>query len=226
MASFEVWIGTPGKRRYNRVHNAPLYSDSPQDAGNFNSAGQLVGTMRSISAPAWEAWTGSTPSAADMQSITVQQAYDFYKAKIWDAVKGDEIKSQIIAEMLADMKSSAGGNGVKQIQKALGITQDGGAGPQTIEAINAADSAELYEKFRTNMLDYYQSLGGYWQAGWARDMEKYYPQRDKNDPIFEGSGNAIFSINRIMQPENLGTDFIFAAIIFAAVSLIIRRKFF
>lgn len=103
MANFNLWIDTPGKRRYNRVYVPPLYSNSPNDKGNFNSLGQNVGTMRSISAPAWESVIGHPPTAAEMQAITAEQAKAFYKEKIWDKVRGDSINNQLIAEMFADM---------------------------------------------------------------------------------------------------------------------------
>ena len=106
-SNYNLWI-QPGKRRYNRIHSKYVYSDDPHDKGNYNSKRQLVGTMRSISASAWESYTGKTPNASDMKSITVQQAVDFYKHSVWDKVQADKILCQVLAEMLCDMKSSAG----------------------------------------------------------------------------------------------------------------------
>lgn len=218
MADFNLWVDTPGKRRYNRIYGSVLYSDDVQDQGNYNSLGQLVGTMRSISAPAYEDWIGRPPTAEDMLAISPEIAKAIYKAKFWDKVQGDAIKSQVLAEMVADMKSSAGGNGVKRLQEALAamgysLPIDGSVGSGTLQALNQAidqgKAAEIYERYRVNMLDYYNTLNPYYREGWARDMEKYYPKREANDPIFADTAAA--------NTKNIGRDVLVTILIFFCI---------
>lgn len=219
MANFNLWVDTPGNRRYDRIYGSVLYSNDPNDPGNYNSSGQLVGTMRSISAPAYENWIGHPPTAQEMQAISIETAKAIYKARFWDEIKGDEINSQVIAEMAADMKSSAGGNGIKQLQKALNqigynTSVDGAVGAQTLQAINQAikdgKTADLYENYRLLMLEYYQGLNPYYVAGWTRDMNKYYPQRDKNDPVFKS------------KTRSLGRDLAATMLIFLLIFGLVR----
>lgn len=192
MADFNKWTDTQGNRRYDRLNGSILYSTDPNDKGNYNSRGQLVGTMRSISAPVYENWIGHPPTAAEMQGITVQIAKDIYKKKYWDEIQGDKINSQVLAEFLADTKSSIGNN--KAIQKALNtigynVAEDGSIGAQTLEAINKADTAVLYEAHRQQLIKYYTDINPHYTKAWLRDLDKYYPQRMRNDPIFITTDN-------------------------------------
>lgn len=171
-----LWI-QPGKRRYNRIHSKYVYSNDPHDNGNYNSKRQLVGTMRSISASAWESYTGKTPSASDMKAISVQQAIEFYKHSIWDKVQADKIQCQILAEMLCDMKSSAGYNGVKQLQAVLGIPTTGVVDSMMLDVLNSSDYFIVYEEYRRRMIAFYKSLNQpRFLNGWLKDMNRYYPQ--------------------------------------------------
>ena len=51
----------------------------PEDAGNYNSEGDLVGTNFGISAPVYEKYIGKVPSVSDMENITEEEARDIYK---------------------------------------------------------------------------------------------------------------------------------------------------
>jgi len=194
MADFNKWTDTPGNRRYNRIYTPPFYQALPDDAGNYNSLGQLVGTMRSISAPAYESWIGRPPSAQDMQAITAEEAKRIFKAKYWDAVQGDSIKSQILAEFAADIKSNIGN--LKTLQRALNrvgfpVVVDGGVGAETLQAINEADTAKLYAAFRAELLDFYQKdANPVFSERLIQDLNRYYPERAPNDPIFEQTSAA------------------------------------
>jgi len=68
-----------------------------------------------------------------------------FKSKYWDAVKGDDIKSQAIANVLVSWAWGSGDKtAVKQIQRVLGVTRDGIIGKQTLGAINKSNEVELF----------------------------------------------------------------------------------
>lgn len=187
MASFESWMH-PDKRRYRRILAG--YQSMPQDSGNWSSgkvgSGVLIGTNRSISAPKLAEYLDRAITQADMLALTVQQAIEIYRQEYWNKIKGDLIQSQAIADLLADMKSSAGGNGVKQLQKAvvqLGtkIAVDGVVGTQTLQAVNSlikrGKEAKLFNQFRTNMIAYYTSLNApeSYKKQWVSSLNEDYP---------------------------------------------------
>jgi len=70
-----------------------------------------------------------------------------FKSKYWDAVKGDRIEPQSIADCLVSWAWGSGARtAVKQMQRVLGVTVDGIIGNQTIGAINDSNELELFAK--------------------------------------------------------------------------------
>jgi lysozyme family protein len=63
----------------------------------------------------------------------------FYKAVLWDANMLGSIADQRVADWLYDHAVNGGGQGVKWMQEAAGVTADGSIGPKTIAAINTFD---------------------------------------------------------------------------------------
>src|SRR5690606_6583861 len=101
------------------------YQNHPNDSGNYNSLGQLVGTNWGISAPVYESWIGHPPSSADMKAITKETAMSILKAKFWNTIKGDQIVDQDVATIFLDGHVNHGRTGIKLMQQVLGITADG-----------------------------------------------------------------------------------------------------
>lgn len=197
MADFNAWI-QPGKRRYRRIYGSPpnyvTYQNLPNDAGNWTGgamgSGIQAGTNRSIAASTLTSWRGHHVTAAEMQALTAQEALQIYKVKFWDKILGDQIKSQVMAEFIADMKSSVGNN--KPLQRALNtlgypVSVDGSIGQQTLAAINAAQNAgktpQLYNLHRQEMIAHYQGNQDFGNA-LIDQLNNDYPQRAANDPIF------------------------------------------
>ena len=112
---------------------------SSKDKGNYNSAGDLVGTNFGISAPVYEEYTGKTPSVSDMKNITEDEAREIYKKSyITPVTKNLGIPPESdVFEQVVDMAVNHGyRNTVRIIQRAIGnIKDDGKAGPITKKAI-------------------------------------------------------------------------------------------
>ncbi len=102
------------------------YTETPGDAGGATKYG--------ISKRAYP--------QLDIANITEQQAKDIYRADYWNAVRGDDIKSQAVAENLFDTAVNMGvGRAVKLAQSALNVKPvDGQLGPATLAALNGADA--------------------------------------------------------------------------------------
>jgi len=70
-----------------------------------------------------------------------------FKSKYWDRVKGDDINSQAIANVLVSWAWGSGSRtAVKQIQRVVNTPVDGVIGKITIGAINADDEVELFDE--------------------------------------------------------------------------------
>lgn len=134
------------------------YQNNPNDSGNYNSIGQLIGTNWGISAPVYESFLGYPPTQADMQSMTASTAKAIYKQRFWDVIKGDQINNQQIANILFDGRVNHGSFGVVLMQRILGVEDDGVVGPITLNAINSANPQLLFNEYKNARADFYNYL--------------------------------------------------------------------
>lgn len=189
MAEF-AQILQPGKRRYHRLRDG-TYNDDYNDAGNWSSGkvgtGAFIGTNRSISAPTLASWRGRPVTVADMKALSREEAIQIYKVKYWDDIKADQIDDQIMAEFLMDMKSSAGSNGIKAMQRALNqagesIPVDGNFGTKSREALNRQtrkNQPKIYNLFRKEMINYYQNGAKSKYSNWKKSLDRDYPEKEE-----------------------------------------------
>lgn len=144
------------------------YQNLTNDKGNYNSLGQRVGTNYGVSAKFYEKVIGRPPTIADMKSITQAEAHQLFKIHFWDAVKGDAIQSQAVAEMVADHSINANPRVTAGIiQRTLNryfgknLQVDRVVGAKTIQAINSVNPTQLFAKIGQERLQYYRRLNDY-----------------------------------------------------------------
>ena len=89
-----------------------------------------------------------------------------YKLLYWDALHGDQILNQAIANVLAEWSWLSGNNAVKNLQQVLnrapfqkGLTVDGSMGPKTLAATNQVNQAQLYQLLVAEYADYVKQIG-------------------------------------------------------------------
>jgi lysozyme family protein len=102
--------------------------------------------------------------AANVEMPTLLSA--FYKPNYWDVLLLDGVKSQALAEQMADHSASAGPSrpaamiqyAVNQLTPAnqVKLVVDGVVGPKTIAAINSVDPAALLKAFVQLRRDHYE----------------------------------------------------------------------
>lgn len=155
------------------------YQDHPNDTGNYNSLGQLVGTNYGISAPVYEEWIGRPPTRSDMQAITPAIARQIFRVNYWNDIRGDQITSQAVANIFFDGRVNHGRTGTRIMQRVLGVSVDGIVGPVTLGAINAANPAALVENYRQARQDFYHQLVannpdyGVFLQGWLNRLAQF-----------------------------------------------------
>ena len=90
------------------------YSTNINDKGNyltnsdFEAKKNFIGTNWGISAPTLAAWRGKAVTKEDMKALTYPEALKIFKKNYWDAIDGDKIKDQNVANILYDRKVNAG----------------------------------------------------------------------------------------------------------------------
>lgn len=118
--------------------------------------------------PDWNGWryvdAGDTPPT--------QLVRDFYHVEYWMPVKGDQIKSQKVADVLFGQFVNMGGNAIKLAQAVAGVIADGKIGPKTLAAINEMDEERFLDKLCIAMFARYYTIGmkdktqRVWWPGW------------------------------------------------------------
>lgn len=162
------------------------YQNLAGDDGNYNSLGQRVGTNFGISARFYEDVIKRPPTVADMKAITKTRAQQLYKKYFWDDVQGDTIKSQSVANIIADHAVNSGESPIgKIVQRILvndfnkNLAIDGDIGAKTAIAINSVDARQLFDKIKLARSIYYNSIGGQFLASWLNRLKNF--SYSKND---------------------------------------------
>lgn len=103
-----------------------------------------------------------------------------YRKLYWDKIKGDEIQSQDVANILYDFAVNSGpGRAIKHIQRILGVAADGALGPKTVAAINASDAKDLCNKLCDSRTEYFKKIAENGENhkflnGWLNRVKDFY----------------------------------------------------
>ncbi|MFN8356300.1 MAG: glycosyl hydrolase 108 family protein [Spirosomataceae bacterium] len=153
----------------------PLEGGYHYDNGKHSSRGITLATYR-----AWRLSKGiSTTTIDDIKRITISEAKEIYKTWYWDALMGDFVKNQAVAEIMVDGKVN-GGFSLVNLQKQLGIMADGKMGAKTLAAINQANQAKLHAKLLADRKAHYANLiraqpqkYAQYKNGWANRLNNF-----------------------------------------------------
>lgn len=100
-----------------------------------------------------------------------------FKSSYWDVVRGDEIKSQAIADTLVDFAWGAGpARAVTELQRFLKVRVSGHLDDATLRALNQADEQSVHAGFSAYKQNWYLSLPNQQAnyAGWKRRLTDLY----------------------------------------------------
>ena len=145
------------------------YVNHPKDPGGETNLG--------VTKRVYEEFGGTK----DMKDLTQEDVEPIYKKNYWDKIKGDDLPDGLDL-CVFDFGVNAGpGRAAKFLQKLLGVTQDGGIGPQTLGALQSAigedkvtQTREMIEKYQSMRQEYYEGLSTFdtFGKGWTRRVEE------------------------------------------------------
>jgi lysozyme family protein len=120
-------------------------------------------TFAGISKNNWPHWLGWDILKEDNNQITsklVVHVQDFYRKHFWNAIKGDDIKSQRIAEAIYDLGVNAGVVvAIKLAQIIVNLkVVDGIIGPITLSALDNASENAFLNHYVLERIRYYESI--------------------------------------------------------------------
>lgn len=89
--------------------------------------------------PGWKGWRIIDTKKRKQGEIIPELEYDvieFYHLNYWNPIRLDEVCNDAIASFVFDVFVNSGKSGIKMIQRAVGVSDDGIIGNKTITAIN------------------------------------------------------------------------------------------
>lgn len=142
------------------------FTKDKRDPGNWTGGkvgvGELRGTNKGIAA-------ASFPTL-DIEHLTDAQIAEIYRAKYWVRVRGDDLPSGVDLSVMDGAVNSGPARSVKWLQAVVGETQDGIAGPVTLNAAKKADAPKAIKAHCAKRLGFVRSLA-IWNTfgkGWSR----------------------------------------------------------
>jgi len=142
------------------------YVNHKDDPGGMTNLGVTKAT--------WENWTGKPADETVMRGLTRDMVAPLYKARYWDAVKGDDLPSGVDYAVFDIAVNSGPRKAAMILQEAIGVTVDGGIGPKTLQAAKASPPSGLISVVCNKRLDFLRSLPHFktFGEGWTRRVNE------------------------------------------------------
>jgi len=138
------------------------FVNHPEDPGGITNLG--------VTKKVYDEWTGSESTEQEMRDLTPEDVAPIYKKNYWDRVKGDSLPSGLDWACFDWAVNSGSGRPAKAVQRAVGATQDGAIGPQTLGLIMEKDPEEIINYVYGVRQDFYKGLKTFetFGRGWTR----------------------------------------------------------
>jgi lysozyme family protein len=112
------------------------FSNHPDDRGGATKYGITQDVLAS--------YRGKPVDEDDVKNLQLAEAKMIYRARYWNALGCDGIKSELVAQLLFDQGVNRGVTAAaKSIQQLVGVKTDGKIGTASLAAINGTESKAL-----------------------------------------------------------------------------------
>jgi lysozyme family protein len=114
----------------------------------------------------------------DICNMTIERAEEIYKRDYWQRCQCDFLPDCLSVAVLDFAVNSGCKMAIKKLQKALGVTQDGIIGNQTIGAANRLNPKDTLEKYMDSRLQYVLDIikrkpsQKKFENGWTKRIER------------------------------------------------------
>ena len=146
------------------------FQADPRDPGNSNGTSTNLGVTQRV----WEGWVGHPVGEQEMRNLSTSDVTPLYRKKYWDAIQGDALPSGVDYCVFDTAVNSGAGRAIKLLQRAVGVTQDGLLGPNSLAAILVSDVGSLIDKYCDVRNEFLQSLSTFdtFGKGWTRRISE------------------------------------------------------
>lgn len=155
------------------AHEGGFTADQ-RDRGNLLPDGRPGSTNLGVTQATWEAFLGKKVSAADMKALTPSSVGYLYRARYWDAVKGDDLPAGVDYSVFDAAVNSGPKQSAKWLQRAANVSDDGSIGPATLAAVNAMPAHLLIRNFNEQRLNFMKGLPSFatFGTGWKHRVNE------------------------------------------------------
>ena len=138
------------------------YVNHPNDPGGETN----LGVTRAV----YEQYAGRQVMDGEMEGLTHDDVYPIYKENYWDRVRGDDLPSGVDWAVFDWGVNSGTSRAAKALQRIIGVEQDGGIGPMTLQAVASVEPTEIIEQMHHMRDNFYRSLNTFdtFGRGWIR----------------------------------------------------------
>jgi len=138
------------------------FVNHPEDPGGITNLG--------VTKKVYDEWIDRNSTEQEMRDLTPADVGPIYKKNYWDRVKGDSLPSGLDWAAFDWCVNSGKSRPSKAIQRAVGATQDGSIGSQTIGLIMEKDPKFIIEYVYDVRQGFYESLDTFktFGRGWTR----------------------------------------------------------
>lgn len=105
----------------------------------------------------------------DMRSLTRERAKEIYRVAFWQRVQGDALPPALAFQLFDACVNHGIGNGIRMLQRAVGVADDGKLGPVTLSTLKVADINDVLVLFNVERLTFYTKLSTFstFGRGWV-----------------------------------------------------------
>jgi lysozyme family protein len=148
------------------LHHEGGYVNHKDDPGGATNLG--------VTQAVYEGWVDHPVTEDDMRALTVADVTPIYKRNYWDRARCDDLESGLDFAVFDLCVNGGVGRGAKMLQKVVGVTQDGGIGPQTLGAVGRMDPVDIIEQYAAEREAFYRRLKTFdtFGRGWLRRNEE------------------------------------------------------
>lgn len=129
------------------------FVDHPADPGGATNRGIIFTLFKKYAGE-----LGLPATVEGLKALTEDNAKYIYRKQFWNAMQGDMIKDQQVANIIFDGFVNMGFNGIKIAQREVGETADGLIGQKSLQAINGAAPKILFQGIKEGRIKYYTDL--------------------------------------------------------------------
>ena len=127
------------------------FVDDPLDAGGATNKGVTLTTFRQF--------YGRDATVEQLKNITDKQWLHIFRSGYWDKWKAGHIANQSIADIVVDWAWCSGvKTSIREVQRLLGVSDDGIVGKITLDAVNSANQQELFTGIKIERIAFVEDI--------------------------------------------------------------------